>query len=159
MMLPNLLMLYLFILQIAILSSDNNNYPYKLSSEVVVLERSPDKTSIAAGYADGTVRLFNYITKVLISTLRGHRSAAVSLCFNEDGTSLATGGADSDIIVWDLVSHTGICKLRGHKDAVTGVAFVNFGSQKLVVSVSKDTLMKVIIKLYQKYRCAHVYCF
>jgi WD40 repeat protein len=39
--------------------------------------------------------------------------------------------------------HTGICKLRGHKDAVTGLGFVERNSQKLLVSVSKDTLLKV----------------
>ena len=55
-----------------------------------------------------------------------------------------SGGADSDIFLWDLVTLTGVCKLRGHKDAVTGVAFMQRSiGQPLVVSVSKDTLMKV----------------
>ena len=50
----------------------------------------------------------------------------------------------SDIYIWDLITLTGVCKLRGHKDAVTGLGFVDRGGQKLVVSVSKDTLLKVV---------------
>ncbi len=130
-------------LQIATLTNDHANYPYKLSSEVTILERSPDKVTVAAGYADGEVRIFNYINKTLLTSLKGHRSAVTSLCFNEDGTMLVTGGADSDIILWDLVTYTGICKLRGHKDAVTGVGLLRRHSQQFIVSVSKDTLMKV----------------
>jgi U3 small nucleolar RNA-associated protein 12 len=59
---------------------------------------------------------------------------------------LASGGADSDIAVWDLTSYTGICKLRGHKDAVTGLTFLKtktFRSELFLISVSKDTLVKV----------------
>ena len=42
-----------------------------------------------------------------------------------------------------MVALNGLSKLRGHKDVVTGVKFLSKGSQKLLVSVSKDTLLKV----------------
>jgi U3 small nucleolar RNA-associated protein 12 len=97
-----------------------------------------------AGYSNGELRVFNYINKTCEATLRGHRSAVSSLAFEKDGTVFASGGSDSDIFVWDLVASVGICKLRGHKDVVTGVSFLQKASQKLLVSVSKDTLLKVI---------------
>ena len=101
-----------------------------------------------------------------MATLKGHRSAITSLCFDTDGVTLCSGGADCDIVLWDLVSYTALCRLRGHKDAVTGVSFLSSsstpssssqgaaagsssasavvgGAQQLLVSVSKDSLMKV----------------
>ena len=69
-----------------------------------------------------------------------------SLCFEEDGVTLASGGNDCDIVLWDLVSFTAICRLRGHKDGVTGISFLCTQTQprqQLLVSVSKDTLLKV----------------
>ena len=123
------------------------NYPYSLSGDVTLLLCGTDKSSVAAGYSGGEVRIFNYINRECVATLRGHRSAVTSLAYevHEKGVNslLASGGADSDIFLWDLVTLTGVCKLRGHKDAVTGLAFIERAGQKLVVSVSKDTLLKV----------------
>jgi U3 small nucleolar RNA-associated protein 12 len=115
-----------------------------VSGEVTVLACSPDKTTIAAGYSNGEVRIFNYITKALVSSQRGHRSAVTSLAYEDGGVLLASGGADSDIIVWDLVAGVGLCRLRGHRDSVTGVGFLQRGHQRLLVSGSKDTLLKVM---------------
>lgn len=42
-----------------------------------------------------------------------------------------------------MVAHVGVCRLRGHKDAVTGLGFIYRGTQQLIVSTSKDTLLKV----------------
>jgi U3 small nucleolar RNA-associated protein 12 len=80
---------------------------------------------------------------------------------------LLSGGADSDILLWDLVSYSAVCRLHGHKDAVTGLSFISsapVGSSfndasslvNFVVSVSKDTLMKVSICQYG--RC-HMYVY
>ena len=66
-----------------------------------------------------------------------------SLCFDEEGVTLVSGGADSDIVLWDLVSYTALCRLRGHKDGITGVAFLKTPQQQYLVSISKDTLLKV----------------
>ena len=70
-----------------------------------------------------------------------------SLCFDEESVTLVSGGADSDIVLWDLVSYTALCRLRGHKDAITGVSFLKTPQQQYLVSVSKDTLLKVSKKL------------
>lgn len=134
--------------QVRALAYDMPNYPYSQYGEVVNLARCPDKVSICAGYSTGEVRIFNYVTGTLTATLRGHRSAVTSIAFDEDptsaGTILATGGADCDIIVWDLVSFSAIARFHDHKDAVTALAFVSNGpTQKLIVSTSKDALVKV----------------
>lgn len=133
------------------------SYPYATGGEASILKRSPsrDNPMVAVGYTNGVVRLFNYLSESrLVCSLKGHRAAITSLCFDDDGALLVTGSADSDIVLWDLVTHTGVCRLRGHKDAVHGVAFISVvpsdatggggnKTRRLLVSVSKDTLLKV----------------
>ncbi len=128
---------------IGTLNCDQHNYPYTLTGDACIICRSADKCTIAVGYTNGDIRIFNYINKTLIATLRSHKTAVMTLCYDNEGGLLASGGADSDILIWDVVSMTAICKLRGHKDGVTGVAFIKRGSQQLLLSVSKDTLLKV----------------
>jgi U3 small nucleolar RNA-associated protein 12 len=103
-----------------------------------------DKARFMAGYSNGDIVVFNYVTKQLISTLHGHSSAVTSIAIDKARTGIAaSGSADTSIIVWDLVALAPLNKLTGHKDSVTGVDFLYNGTQPLVVSVSKDTLLKV----------------
>ena len=112
-------------MQVSTLATEHPNYPYQLSGDVCVLARCFDKlkSSVAAGYTTGEIRIFNYISKALVATLHGH-SAAVS-CLTQDTHQstrecwLASGGCDCDIVLWDLVTQAAVCKLRGHRDAVT----------------------------------------
>ncbi|GLC41201.1 hypothetical protein PLESTB_001527400 [Pleodorina starrii] len=110
-------------------------------AEVTVLCCSPSGPTIAAGYSDGTVRLWNYQTGDCSVTFRGHKTAVSCLRYNGGGSLLVSGGRDTDLIVWDVVGETGLYRLRGHKDQVTDVAFLP-GQSKLV-SCSKDGLVKV----------------
>lgn len=132
------------------------SYPYATGGEASILKRSPsrDNPMVAVGYTNGVVRLFNYLTETLVCSLKGHRSAITSLCYDDDGALLVTGSGDSDIVLWDLVTHTALSRLRGHKDAVHGVGFISAlpsdegtgamnKTRRLLVSVSKDTLLKV----------------
>ena len=133
-----------FLCQIATFRVDEPNYPYSVPAEVCVLADCKDKKHFMAGYSNGDLRVFNYVTKSLVAVLRGHSSSVY--CITVDGLNsglAASGGSDCDIILWDLVSLTATCKLSGHKDAVTALGFVLKGSQRLLVSVSKDTLLKV----------------
>ena len=137
--------------QISSLTNETQGYPYSLPGEVNYIAYSPDKTTIAAGYSTGEICIFQYIkSDSKKAVLRGHQSAISCLSYNSTGTLLASGSRDSDIVIWDAVSCTGQCRLRGHKDAITGVAFISRDGmvsesavRDLVVSVSKDTLLKV----------------
>ena len=123
---------------------EDPNYPYSDFGEVISLVRLPDKTSICAGYSSGEARIFNYVQGNLTTTFRGHRSAVTAIAVDEQsGSLMATGGADCEIIIWDLVALSGVARLHEHKDVVTGLAFLSRDDQKLLLSVSKDTLLKV----------------
>lgn len=163
----NLLYLFNFHLTKVIgLVNDHPNYPYELSGEVTVLARCFDKNKpcVAVGYSDGLINIYNYITKALVTSFRGHISAIsclIDLSVNSNSSLssvnksnkqrqsdvnkyyLASGGCDCSIIIWDLISLSAVCKLRGHKDAVTDLTFLNANNRKFLISVSKDTLMKV----------------
>jgi U3 small nucleolar RNA-associated protein 12 len=115
--------------------------PTKPQSEVVVLERSPNGTHLAAGYADGVVRLWNLRDRTCSAKLVGHRGAVSALSFNASGNLLASGSRDTDVIVWDVLQESGLYRLRGHTDEVTGVRMLN--KSRRIISSSKDSFLKV----------------
>lgn len=108
--------------------------------EVTYLMPSPDKQFLTAGYADGTIRVFELSSAELIATFSGHRSAITSLAYDENGHRLASGSKDTEIIVWDVVAERGLHRLSGHKGVITQVAFLH--DRNILVSSSKDTFVK-----------------
>jgi len=104
----------------------------------------------AVGYADGTVRIWNYETSALLQTLQGHKSSIACLAFNKNGHLLASGSSDTDIVLWDMVSETGVARLRGHIDQVTSVLFWELGLKSAnsegtarIISSSKDRFIRI----------------
>lgn len=114
-------------------------------AEVSVLCASPrDSNLFAAGYTDGSVRLWRLGEEdagTLELVFSGHKNAVTVLAFDATGGLLASGARDNDIVVWDLISESGLYRLCGHGNAVTGLAFTAQG--KALVSASKDGLLKV----------------
>jgi U3 small nucleolar RNA-associated protein 12 len=98
--------------QIGNLKVQEVNYPYSLAGDVTLLVRGLDKTTVAAGFSSGELRIFNYINKECVATFRGHRSAVSSIAYERGGTIVASGGQDSDIFLWDLVTLTGDYSLK-----------------------------------------------
>ncbi|OIW05134.1 hypothetical protein TanjilG_02607 [Lupinus angustifolius] len=102
---------------------------------------SSPSSLIAAGYADGSIRIWDSDAGTCETTLNGHKGAVTALRYNENGSLLASGSKDNDVILWDVVGETGLFRLRGHRDQVTDVVFVNSG--KKLVSSSKDKFLRV----------------
>ena len=97
------------------------------------------KSSIAVGYSNGLINIYNYISNALVASLQGHSSAISCLTdlsnYNIKSSQhsnnicyLASGSCDCDIIIWDLISLSAICKLRGHKEAVTDITSICIGT-------------------------------
>nr|POF19972.1 putative wd repeat-containing protein c3d6.12 [Quercus suber] len=78
----------------------------------------------AAGYTDGSIRIWDALSAQIVVSFNGHRSAVTHLQFDREGARLASGSKDTDIIVWNLLSETAEFKLRGHKDQITGLSFL-----------------------------------
>lgn len=96
---------------------------------------------VASGYADGSIRIWDFDKGTCETTLNGHKGAVTALRYNKLGSLLASGGKDNDIILWDVVGETGLFRLRGHRDQVTDLVFLESG--KKLVSSSKDKFLRV----------------
>lgn len=95
------------------------------SAEVTAIaqcEAQPDL--VAAGYADGSIRIWDALSSNVIISFNGHRSAVTRLVFDSDGSRLASGARDTNIILWNLLSETAEYRLQGHKDQITGLHFL-----------------------------------
>ena len=80
---------------------------------------SPDGSKIAAGYDDGTIKVWDIITQQAILTLSGgHNDPIYSVSFSPDGKKLVSDDVSgSRIVVWDLQSGEKLTTLSGHYPA------------------------------------------
>ncbi|KAK4954519.1 beta transducin [Elasticomyces elasticus] len=121
------------------------------SAEVTCLAQcAPAQPDVfAAGYSDGSIRIWDSLSGQIVVKFDGHRSAVTQLVFGAEGGRLVSGSRDTDIIVWDLLSETAEFRLRGHKDQITGLSFLQIAGEdgeieeKYLISTSKDSLIKL----------------
>jgi WD40 repeat protein len=64
---------------------------------------SPDAKTLASGSFDGTVRLWDVASLVLLDTLRGGVGGVNSLAFSPDGITLAVGSHGGVITLWNAL--------------------------------------------------------
>jgi geranylgeranyl transferase type-2 subunit beta len=84
---------------------------------------SPDGTSLAAGAADGIIRLWNLETAKEEAALRGHEDGVASLAFSPNGRVLASGGYDHTASLCDAATGKLQHTLQGHRGVVASIAF------------------------------------
>ncbi|CAK9018890.1 WD repeat-containing protein 3 [Durusdinium trenchii] len=125
-----------------------------VQEKALVLANSTDRVSrlcmqagglrCAAGYLDGTVRIWDLKAHHVLQTFQGHRSAVTCFAFDKAGQLLASGSNDTDLVVWDLVNESGLARLKGHVDAVTAVTFWEAAASPVrLISASKDRLIRI----------------
>ncbi len=66
---------------------------------------SPDGTTLAYGRNDGTILMWDVVTRENIATLAGHNGWVRSVSFSPDGTTLASGADDGTVLLWDMSSN------------------------------------------------------
>jgi len=72
-----------------------------------------DGQRIAAGCSDGTVRVWDASTGVVVVKVEGRTGRVWSVTWGGDNGRFASGGDDSTVRVWDT-SGTTLCSLKGH---------------------------------------------
>jgi U3 small nucleolar RNA-associated protein 12 len=110
-------------------------------SEAVCICHSPDTSLLAAGYADGSIRLWNTAQGSCAAVFHSHAKAVTALAFTANGSYLASGSQDTDIIVWDVAGEVAMYRLHAHTNQVTGLAFLD--KQNKIISTSKDGFVRV----------------
>ncbi len=94
---------------------------------------SPDGRTVAAGYGNGSIVLWDLATHrrspQQLSSFGGHLGPVQDLAFSDNGQILASAGQDSTVKLWDVHgSRSLIATLSGHTDSVTTVAFAPNGT-------------------------------
>src|SRR5262249_17473274 len=109
---------------------------------------SKDGTRLAIACEDKAVRIYDWKTGKLVSTLRGHNERVWSIAFSPDGKSLASCTGDygepnvpGEIKIWNLATGKDESTLKGHRGLVFCVAYSPDG--KALYSGSWDGTVKV----------------
>ncbi len=113
--------------------------------EITALAICSSTDSLAVGYHNGTIRLYNQTDDGSYASddsvvFNGHKTAVTCLAFDLEGNRLASGSRDTNIIVWDVINECGLYRLRGHKGPVTSLAFDT--ARNVLISSAKDTFIK-----------------
>ncbi len=90
---------------------------------------NPAGTLLAAGCAQGPVRLWDASSGQEIAQLKGHERCSTDVAFHPDGQLLATAGEDGTVRLWDVATRAPLTILRGHQKYVRRVAFSSDGKQ------------------------------
>ena len=90
---------------------------------------------LAAGTADGLIRIWDVDREQTILTLRGPRASGIHWCgaggwrWSPDGGKLAAGYPDGTVHVWETASGRELHVFRGHESRVSSVAFNSDGGR------------------------------
>src|SRR5436309_534357 len=79
---------------------------------------SPDGKTLAAGFRDEVVRIWDVATRKEGPTLKGHAETVSSVAFSPDGKLLATGSWERTVKLWDTATWKELATLQGHDDRV-----------------------------------------
>ncbi len=102
---------------------------------------NPAGTLVAAGCAEGPVRLWDVRTGQELAQLKGHTKCSTDVSFDPDGRVLASAGEDGTIQIWDVANRQNLAVLRGHTGIVSRAVFSNDG--KLLASGSIDKTVRL----------------
>ena len=72
---------------------------------------SPDRTTLASGSSDGTVKLWNVSRRELLATLEGHTHSVRTVAFSRNG--ILASGSLNGIRLWDVTTQSEIAVLEG----------------------------------------------
>ena len=84
----------------------------------------PTSTTLAMATEDGTVRLWDWPTQSIKSTINAHRGVVWAARFGKNGELLATSGDDGRIKIWNA-ARGDLQQSFKHPNAVRGLAFAH----------------------------------
>ena len=98
-------------------------------------------TLLAIASTDGTVRLWDFSSGVLVKKFREHSDSIYNLVFNNDDSLLACGSDDATVVLYDVVAGRAFPPLEDHVASVWSVSFTPDG--KTLASAGWDGMTKL----------------
>jgi RNA polymerase sigma factor (sigma-70 family) len=108
---------------------------------VTTVAFTPDSKTLAAGYLDGFVELWDVAAERVKKTFDAGPGGVYSLTIAPDGRTLATAGQDGNAKLWDVPTARPVATLAGHKREVQDVAFSPDG--RTLATASWDETVKL----------------
>ncbi|WP_437959531.1 NB-ARC domain-containing protein [Sorangium sp. So ce119] len=102
---------------------------------------TPDGRAVISASADGTLKMWDLGTGLLVRTLEGHTGRVDGVTVTADGRFAVSASSDKTLKIWDLSIGQVVRTLAGHTDNVTGVAVTPDG--RFAVSASADKTLKI----------------
>lgn len=98
---------------------------------VIALAAAPTGNKVAASMEDGTIRIYDASTRMVLKTLTGHPQPVRALAWSKDGKLLASGDDSARIFIWATSNWTKKNEIRPHTRAIQALDFNAAGTQLL----------------------------
>lgn len=98
---------------------------------------------VLSGGADGTLRIWDTVTKLCLAQFVGHTSAISWCTFLSFDASIVSASLDGTVRVWDSKTANCLRVLAGHRDSILACAMSS--KQQFLVTASMDCTLRVWI--------------
>jgi WD40 repeat protein/serine/threonine protein kinase len=105
------------------------------------LEFSPDGKTLAAGFQDGSVRLFAADTGQELFDPEGHHGIITSLAVSPNGRRIASAGLDGSVCLWDVTTAKLVRRIDAHIETIHDIEFLQDGD--VLATASHDQLVRL----------------
>ncbi|MEO1289582.1 MAG: hypothetical protein AAFV93_17595, partial [Chloroflexota bacterium] len=105
---------------------------------------SPDGSTIAVGFVDGTVSFVDHATGEIIRTITPHdiEGQVNVLEFSPDGQSIGVVEFDSEeVVIASVLDGSEVSEFEGHADSVTSLTFLTTQNQVLTTSADSTVML------------------
>jgi len=112
--------------------------PLHETSHITSMASSASRNLLFTGSTNGSIKVWNFSLKCLVSQLEGHRSQVTSLSVNLEETTLVSGDTEGKIIFWNTDTMEAEFTLHETEDPVHALMFSPEG--KYVLAGCKESV-------------------